>query len=131
MITDPTTFDMPIEPMACPRPRLGRHGVYYPSRYLKWRVKFQDLITKAVQMVIGSPLKGSLGLAIDMSCRRPSKTKLSVPRPDIDNLCKSVMDALNGILYEDDSQIISLQATKKWAPPARPGAIRITVARPS
>jgi len=30
--------------------------------------------------------------------------------PDIDNCCKPVLDALKGIVYDDDSQVISLQA---------------------
>jgi len=34
---------------------------------------------------------------------------------DIDNLCKFVMDAFNGIVYEDDSQIVELKATKKFS----------------
>ena len=39
---------------------------------------------------------------------RPTK------KPDIDNLVKSVMDALNGIAYEDDSQIVTLLAKKYY-----------------
>jgi len=34
------------------------------------------------------------------------------PRTDVDNLAKFVLDSLNGLLYEDDRQIVSLQATK-------------------
>lgn len=33
-------------------------------------------------------------------------------RPDIDNLCKLIMDAGNGILYKDDAQIVSLSSKK-------------------
>jgi hypothetical protein len=33
-------------------------------------------------------------------------------RLDVDNLAKFVLDALNGYLYRDDSQIVQLQATK-------------------
>jgi len=33
-------------------------------------------------------------------------------RTDVDNLAKFVMDSLNGVLYEDDKQIVSLRATK-------------------
>lgn len=31
---------------------------------------------------------------------------------DIDNLCKTVMDALNGAAWEDDSQAVHLEASK-------------------
>lgn len=35
--------------------------------------------------------------------------------PDIDNLIKFVMDALNGIFWLDDSRIVSIRATKLYA----------------
>ena len=38
-----------------------------------------------------------------------------IKRPDIDNLVKSVLDALNGVAWEDDSQIISISAHKHYA----------------
>lgn len=33
---------------------------------------------------------------------------------DIDNLVKSIMDALNGIAYDDDKQVVQLLAFKKY-----------------
>ena len=40
---------------------------------------------------------------------RPTK------RPDIDNLYKLIADALNGIAYYDDSQIVRLSLSKFWS----------------
>ncbi len=34
-------------------------------------------------------------------------------KPDVDNIAKLVMDALNGIAYEDDKQVTSLNVTKR------------------
>lgn len=34
---------------------------------------------------------------------------------DIDNICKTIFDCGNGILWEDDSQIVSLIATKEYS----------------
>ena len=39
---------------------------------------------------------------------------------DIDNIAKSIMDALNGFAYEDDCQVTTLVITKMYA--AEPGA---------
>ena len=37
-----------------------------------------------------------------------------VSKPDVDNICKVVLDALNGTAYNDDTQVIRLSATKKY-----------------
>ena len=36
-------------------------------------------------------------------------------KPDLDNLVKLVLDAYNGVLYDDDSQIISLSLSKMYS----------------
>ncbi|KAL7525213.1 hypothetical protein ACHAXR_000904 [Thalassiosira sp. AJA248-18] len=38
--------------------------------------------------------------------------KLYNTRSDVDNLAKFVMDSLNGIVYDDDRQVVSLNAIK-------------------
>ena len=35
-------------------------------------------------------------------------------RPDVDNLQKSVMDALNGVLWEDDAIVFAVVAQKHY-----------------
>ena len=36
-------------------------------------------------------------------------------KPDIDNIEKSILDSLNGLTYDDDSQIISLKGEKRYS----------------
>lgn len=36
-------------------------------------------------------------------------------RPDVDNLTKSILDALNGVAWADDSQIVQLCVVKQYA----------------
>ena len=38
-------------------------------------------------------------------------------KPDVDNIAKAVLDALNGIAYDDDKQITSLVIDKKYGEP--------------
>ena len=47
---------------------------------------------------------------------------------DTDNLAKAVLDALHGTLYKDDTQVVALKVTKRWAAnPHAPGvSIRYT-----
>lgn len=36
-------------------------------------------------------------------------------KPDCDNIAKAILDALNGIAYKDDSQIVNLVVLKRYA----------------
>lgn len=36
-------------------------------------------------------------------------------KPDLDNIAKSILDALNGIAYYDDSQIVAMGICKKYS----------------
>ena len=36
-------------------------------------------------------------------------------KPDVDNIVKVVADALNGVAYHDDTQIVSVSAKKVYA----------------
>ena len=47
---------------------------------------------------------------------RPTK------KPDCDNIAKTILDALNGIAYHDDSQIVTL-VVEKWYTPDEPCVI--------
>lgn len=38
-----------------------------------------------------------------------------VVKPDIDNVAKGIMDALNGVAYKDDNQVVGLMTNKFYA----------------
>lgn len=40
-------------------------------------------------------------------------------RPDLDNVVKAILDSLNGRMWRDDSQVVSLCAEKRYAETAR------------
>lgn len=48
-----------------------------------------------------------------------AKDAPQLPRPDIDNLEKAVLDALNGVAYEDDSQVACVTKEKLYGTEAR------------
>lgn len=48
---------------------------------------------------------------------KPNAPAFPSTRPDLDNLLKTVKDALNGVAWEDDSQVVWVQATKVYGPP--------------
>jgi Holliday junction resolvase RusA-like endonuclease len=51
-------------------------------------------------------------LTVDVRFLFPDQGSSIFATADIDNLCKFVLDALSGILYNDDRQIVTLKASK-------------------
>lgn len=45
-------------------------------------------------------------------------------KPDLDNLAKGIMDALNGLAWADDAQVFSLGVGKAWGPA---GAVMVQI----
>lgn len=61
-------------------------------------------------------------LACQHNINRPAK------KPDIDNVLKAVMDALNGAAYVDDKQVVSVTCRKYYAADGE-GYIKVNVVR--
>ena len=51
----------------------------------------------------------------------------AVPRADVDNLVKPVLDALNGRAFEDDRFVTALTATKEWGGRGVSQGVRVTL----
>ena len=83
---------------------------------------YKAAVSRAAADCVRQPLGGPLLLSLVFVMPRPKamvwKTKLmsrkpdTRKRPDMDNLLKSTMDALTGILYRDDGQVFSVTAMK-------------------
>ena len=102
------------EVLGKPRPRVTRHGAYTPKRF----VDYEERIAAEFRKQLTKPLEGAVSLKVTVQRRMPksrSKKIVSEPdtfRPDLDNILKLVMDALNGVAYLDDNQVTSAQAEK-------------------
>ena len=105
--------------------RSGKIRNYDPSA--KDKKKFKVI---AGVLAPRSALKGDISLNVTFYMPRPKThrrtgkysklLKKDAPlwhsiKPDIDNLVKFVMDALQGILWEDDCKIVSLEARKLYS----------------
>ncbi len=94
-----------------------------------------SLITLSAQEVGLHPVVGvgiTLGLTFRMprpkshfkpdgSVRPRFATVEHVKKPDIDKLIRCVVDALTGVAYVDDSQVVIISAVKRYACPADAG----------
>ena len=104
------------KPMPCPRPRKGKHGVYMPPKYMAHKEEMIKQIKRLMEdKGIVERISGPLAVSIVFVHKRtrdlkkksaPDSRVFKVTRPDIDNLQKTIFDALQGAeLFWDDSQI--------------------------
>ena len=65
------------------------------------------------------PAKGAVRLQLRFYLAKPKTMPKGrtapIVRPDIDNYIKLVMDALNELVYSDDSQIVYIEAHKMYS----------------
>ena len=109
------------EPIACPRPRITRFGAYYPKKYQDYKDYLKYYLTLLnLNKFEDKPLYLNIVFNIQIPNSLSKKKKLElngqyvIKKPDIDNYLKSVMDAMNSIVYKDDSQIASISIIKKY-----------------
>ncbi len=105
-------FSIPIRPKPKERPRFANGHAYTP----KGTREYEKLIAYYAKQAGATPSKLPLIMTITATFKSPIKRKsfYCVKRPDIDNLQKMVFDALNGVAYEDDAQIVEATITKEY-----------------
>lgn len=109
-------------PTPAARPRVTRHGTYNPKQKQQEKLSF-EIKSKLPLSHIPSVKPIELSLFFFMPIPNSLSTKkkellIGQPhtrKPDIDNLSKQVLDAANGVLYKDDSQIYELVTQKTFS----------------
>jgi len=117
---------IPGRPVAKARPRVVADGnhVYTPRP----TAEAEQMMQWVMREQCNRPLEGPLKLSVYFCFRRPNSWLKArrdevddgaepwyMGRPDLDNLVKLVKDAGNKVLWQDDSQIVSLEATKVYS----------------
>jgi Holliday junction resolvase RusA-like endonuclease len=105
-------FALPGEPVCKGRPRMLRKGIPYTDAKTRQAEKAIGWAYREAAGANGKPLAEpvQIGMLFCVGTRR---------RKDLDNMVKLVMDALNGLAWNDDSQVLSIVATKRFEKPAR------------
>ena len=96
-------FELPFIPIsvnACWRASKGGH-VYRSKRYTQF-LKDIDVFLDTIEYDM---LEGDLILNVEFFCKTKRKR-------DLDNLLKSLIDSLEGRLFENDNQIIEIHSKK-------------------
>lgn len=78
-----------------------------------------ELLTDAVRLTVAFYLPRPKSL--------PKKVRACIKKPDLDKLVRAVKDALTSVVWQDDSQVVELLATKHYAPDDRGARVDIRV----
>ena len=134
-------FEVPGDPIPKGRPRFARRGMFVQTYTDLKTIEYETLVATKARIAMGSsePLKSHLTVFLYLRYTVPaSYTKkrkeeclngFEYPkRIDLDNCYKSITDAMNGIVYVDDSQIVEAHILKCYA--EEPGANIMIQERP-
>ncbi|HKW13830.1 MAG TPA: RusA family crossover junction endodeoxyribonuclease [Candidatus Krumholzibacteria bacterium] len=55
----------------------------------------------------------------------PKRITYHTKKPDLDKLIRNIKDALKGIVYRDDAQVVRTEATKSYTPDGEPDGVII------
>ena len=91
------------------RPRFNTYtkAVYTPKTTKEWELEIGYLARNAMLQKGIDKLNGAIKVTITATCKNIFK------KPDIDNIAKIILDALNKIAYKDDARVIELVVKKE------------------
>lgn len=134
-MTEPIEFFVPGSAIGKGRPRVGRVGGNVRMFTPKKTAAYESTVAlfASVQMHGRELFDGPVALTLVVYCTVPkswSRAKKEraasggiapTTKPDLDNIVKAYGDAMNGIVYRDDVQIIDLSVKKMYS--ATPGVL--------
>ena len=111
------------QPVGKQRHRLGKGNLYTPEKTRHYEREVRAVYLSDGRHHYGNaPLKMHI-LAfykIPASSSKTARTAMlcgeirPVLKPDVDNVAKIIMDALNGVAYDDDKQVVCLTVEKRY-----------------
>lgn len=137
-------FTVPGQPVGKGRPRIGKVGnharMFTPAK----TASYEGMVAMAAQQAMqgGALLEGPvrtllrMTLAVPASWSRKKQEQAMAglirptTKPDADNVVKAIFDAINGVVWRDDVQVVELGVTKFYG--AVPGvSVRIEEIAPA
>lgn len=112
---------IPGKPVGKERPRFdGRHA-YTPQKTREYEKLVKYCYNTSAR---GETLSGAVAADITVlrhipdSCGKAKRASMAntpcETKPDCDNVAKAVLDALNGIAYQDDAKVTHVCVDKRW-----------------
>ena len=122
-------FVIPGVPVAKGRPKFSTRGGFARAYTPKKTRDFEDMAREIGRAAMGPLMPTASSVMLEFVAFVPVPTSWTkrkraqalagllhpLSRPDLDNYEKALTDALNGIVYEDDSQICDVVKSKRYA----------------
>lgn len=122
-------LEFDVKPMAKQSFRTTRSGnKYLDPSVIKYRKAIRNMAIAQMRNQKAEKIEGAVNMNIIYAFRRPQslskkerseidggKTVPKTTKPDIDNLTKAILDALNGIVWKDDAQVTQIKIQKVWS----------------
>ena len=123
------TFKLDADPVGKQRARYARRGNFVQTYTPDKTRNYESLIKEAAIEAMGSsePLETPVTLYLYIRAPIPKslpKKRIEaclnglekpIKKPDASNVLKSVEDAMNGVVYKDDSQIVNIHVSKVYS----------------
>lgn len=118
------SFSIDGDPVPKARPRLGRGGhVFTPKKTHLYEQKVKELAKRAMGELdpLDCPVKVEMTafFAIPKSWSKKKKVAADLGphshKPDLDNVVKSVVDGMNGVVFIDDALVSQVTAKKIYS----------------
>ena len=119
-------FIIPGEPTGKGRAKFARRGNFVSTYTPEKTVLYENLVKLCYQEQCKGYTENPLAVEMFITCGIPKSTSKKnkelmlkgkirpTKKPDIDNICKIILDSLNGVAYKDDTQVFHLSATKRY-----------------
>jgi Holliday junction resolvase RusA-like endonuclease len=122
-------FSVNTQPVGKGRPRFSKVGGFVKTYTDQKTRDYEAHISQAARTAMGEsdPIEGSIRLSLVFRLPTPRSTPKKrlaslldgsvrpLKRPDLDNLGKSVLDGMNGIVYRDDAQVVTMCSKKIYS----------------
>lgn len=101
----------------------GHPHIYTDGKTRAYEAEIRSAFVAAGGIMLTGPVvlrvRAEYAIPVSATARKRvemlSGKAMPIVHPDLDNVLKAVQDALNGVAYKDDSQIVSIDAEKVYA----------------
>jgi Holliday junction resolvase RusA-like endonuclease len=108
-----------VNPCGKGRPRFGNGRTFTDAKTVAAEAEIRWLLQKENPPLLEGPVALELAAFFLKPKSVSKKRAFHTVKPDGSNILKLFEDAGNGVLWRDDSQIVSAKVTKQYGEPAR------------